>query len=174
MVRRDDPLRRPKVVSRGAARWVRAELGRELLAVGQFDHDALELLVVHRLSARVEHANAPGDRLLALELIGQHAEGSGLAGLAAADHVAFEEELLAGVLRAGGGRPCETGEGQRENGQISWNSHGPPRLQLTLSLHCTEEYSGRRWRTMTIWWSTLPRFSRDKAARSLPNVIPGG
>src|SRR5262249_60708602 len=118
MVRGDDPLRRPKVVGGGTARRVRTELGRELLAVGQFDDDALELLVVHRLSARVEHANAPGDRLLALELIGQHAEGSGLAGLAAADHVAFEEELLAGVLRAGGGWPRENGAGQRANGPI--------------------------------------------------------
>jgi hypothetical protein len=67
--------------------------------------DALELLVVHLLAGRVEYANAPSDRFFSFELVGEHAKRPSLAGLVAADHVAFEEEPL--VLRTSGGRQCD-------------------------------------------------------------------
>jgi hypothetical protein len=78
-----------------------AEFRVELLAVRQLDDHALERLVIHLLTGLVEHADAPGHRFLALELVRQHAEWAGLPFQRMADHVGFEKQSL-GVLRAGG------------------------------------------------------------------------
>src|SRR5712692_867887 len=127
MIRRNDPLDGPEIVSGGAARGMLAVLRGELSTIGQLDDDALEPFVVHLRASLVEDADAPGDRLLALELVGQHTERPSLVGLTAADHVAFEKELLCSrILSVGGRRQCKADNGQGENAQSMQASHDTP------------------------------------------------
>jgi hypothetical protein len=50
-----------------------AEMRLELLPVGQFDDEALEVLVVEFLAGRVLHADSPGDLLPSHEPIAENA-----------------------------------------------------------------------------------------------------
>src|SRR5262249_61214144 len=76
---------------------MRAVLGIELPAVRQLAYQALEPLAVDLLARLIEYADAPDHFFQALELIVQHAEGSGRALLRAAHQIAFEEQLLRGL-----------------------------------------------------------------------------
>src|SRR5262252_1694609 len=61
---------RPEIIGRRHS--VRAVMGRTLLAMPEPHHYALEHHDVGRRAAGFQHANAPGDRLLALELVVEH------------------------------------------------------------------------------------------------------
>src|SRR4051812_10564290 len=76
-----------------ARRRMDAEPRRQLLAVGQFDHEALQTLVVQRLAGRIEDAQPPDHLLQMLELTVEHAAWSRRALLVAAHNIAFEEQL---------------------------------------------------------------------------------
>src|SRR5262245_50906715 len=71
--------------------------GGDLLAVAELDDDALERLVVTNVAVRMQDADAPRDRFLALELVGEHAERALLAGQRMAHDVALEKQLARGV-----------------------------------------------------------------------------
>src|SRR5262249_25238896 len=62
-------------------------------AIRNFNHQALEAFVVELLAVGIQHADAPGDLLLAEELALQHTERPGLTRLRALHHIAFEEQL---------------------------------------------------------------------------------
>jgi hypothetical protein len=91
-VARDGPEQRPEVIGRRSA--VRFERGRELLPVAEFDDHALEHLVVGHFAVRLHDADAPRHGFLALVLVVENAERSGLIGQRMAHDVAFEEQLL--------------------------------------------------------------------------------
>ena len=84
---------------------------RELLAVAQFHDNALEHLVVGHIPGRIEHANTPGDRLLALELARQNAKWSLLILERMTDEVTLEEQLF-GLLSK-----CPTGDSEYRRSQ---------------------------------------------------------
>src|SRR5262249_21178704 len=61
IARRDEPDGGPEMVDGWTLcwRWMRAKPGVELLAIGQFDDEALEPFFIERLARLVEHADAP-------------------------------------------------------------------------------------------------------------------
>ncbi len=75
----------------------------------------LSTLVVGACAGLVEHANAPGDLFLALELVVEHAERSRLPFQGVTDDVALEEVMLL-VLRARGvdGRKARNGHNESQ------------------------------------------------------------
>src|SRR5262245_49645345 len=91
---------------------------RQLAAVGEFNHDALDALLVEWLALQIAHADAEHDVLPALELTGQHADRAGRAERRVAAHdIALDEQLLI-LLRLRGGGKAQNGKRTR---------HGEPR-----------------------------------------------
>src|SRR6202022_372520 len=74
--------------------WMGTVMRREPLTVAQFHYDTFEHLVVGHSPGRIEHANTPGDRLLALELARQNAKWSLLILDRVTDEVTLEEQLF--------------------------------------------------------------------------------
>src|SRR5262245_39292913 len=93
LVLRDPPPARPEKVGRRYPRWVGFEFQLNRFATRKFNHQALEASVVDLLAVGIQHADAPGDLLLAKELALQHTERPGLTRLRALYHIAFEEQL---------------------------------------------------------------------------------
>src|SRR6185437_12541240 len=77
-IRRNGPERGPKAVGRLTARRVRTVFCRDFLTVSQDYDDALKHLFIGHGAGLIEHADAPGDGLLALVLVLENAEWAGL------------------------------------------------------------------------------------------------
>src|SRR5437899_4687949 len=169
IARWDDPDRRPEIVGGRALRRrrMRPISGVELLPIGQLDDQALESLIVERLAALIDHANAPDHLFQAFELIVQHAERPRRALLSAAHQVAFEEQLFRGLCVRGRGqsKACHRQSESRQHHV----SHTAPFTCIAAGRR--QPWSSCAHEDITPWQrdqSRLPQFSVSSLVASIP------